>query len=90
MSRLLRLTGWTGSALFALCALPQAITSVTTGSTAGLSSWFLGMWFTGEVLSLVYVLKTVPLRTAAPLLTNYTFNLVCLLVILAVHLRGGV
>lgn len=63
--------GWIGSLLLAICGAPQAWTSYTTKSSAGVSSWFLTLWAVGEVLTLVYVLPTMNI----PLLTNYTINL---------------
>lgn len=70
--------GWTGSILFALCGLPQAIKSVREKNSRGLSWGFLGMWFTGEILTLIYILPKLDL----PLIFNYCFNLFCLLPIM--------
>lgn len=70
--------GWIGSALFAMCGLPQAAQSAREGHSRGLSWLFLLMWFFGEVFTLVYVWP----KMDVPLLANYCTNMVFLLVIL--------
>ena len=60
--------GWIGSILMAFCGLPQAIESYKTKSSRGLSWGFLIMWFSGELLTLIYILPKMDL----PLLFNYT------------------
>jgi uncharacterized protein with PQ loop repeat len=75
---MMELIGWIGSTLFAICAVPQARRSWKLGHSRGLDPWFLWMWFFGEVLTLIYVLPTGML----PLIFNYIFNFLCLLVIL--------
>ena len=70
--------GWVGSALFALCGMPQAIKSAQDGHSEGLSWMFLLMWFFGEVFTLVYIIPKMDM----PLLANYVVNLGFLGVIL--------
>lgn len=68
--------GWIGAILFALCGLPQAWECYRTGNSRGLSWGFLGMWFGGEILTIIYVWP----KGDIPLLFNYFLNLVFLLV----------
>lgn len=70
--------GWLGSILFSMCAVPQVWQCYRQKHADGLSWTFLLMWLTGEVLTAVYVWPT----QQYPLLANYFFNGVCLLVIL--------
>lgn len=71
--------GWIGSVCFSICALPQAIACHKQGHGIGLNAWMLVLWFFGEILSLVYLVNTIILW---PILVNYIFNLLCLVVIL--------
>jgi len=75
--------GWIGSILMAFCGLPQAIESYKTKSSRGLSWGFLIMWFSGELLTLIYILPKMDL----PLLFNYTANLIFLIIIIYYKLR---
>lgn len=80
------LVGWLGAALFSLCAVPQAIKCWRDGNADGLSWTFLLMWFFGEVLTTIYVWPT----QQYPLLANYFFNGMCLLVILYYKVRNAI
>lgn len=75
---------WLGSVLLALCALPQAISSLRTGRADDLCWSFIGMWLTGEILLSIYTLNTGDVA----LLTNYLCNVICLTIICSVKLRG--
>ena len=70
--------GWIGSILLAFCGLPQAIESIKTKSSEGLTWGFIGMWFIGEICTFVYILPTLNL----PLLFNYTANIIFLAIII--------
>ena len=74
----LELIGWVGATMFAMCAVPQAWMCFKQKHAEGISWMFLMMWFWGEVLSFVYVFPSGKL----PLLVNYIFNFLLLLVIL--------
>lgn len=78
--RLIKAIGWVGSACFALCGLPQAIQVVSQGSAVGISPYFIGLWMSGEILSMVYVYYTHGLDK--PLFANYTLNLAFISIIL--------
>lgn len=71
--------GWIGALCLGMCAIPQAIHSWRTKSSAGLSLVFLLLWIGGEVATLAYILLT---TVQLPLIVNYVINLVCLLIIL--------
>ena len=70
--------GWLGSILLAFCGLPQAIESIKTKSSEGLTWGFIGMWFIGEICTFVYILPKMDL----PLLLNYTANIIFLAIII--------
>jgi uncharacterized protein with PQ loop repeat len=70
--------GWLGSILLAFCGLPQAIESIKTKSSEGLTWGFIGMWFLGEILTFIYILPKLDL----PLLFNYTANIIFLSIII--------
>ena len=76
---MMEVLGWIGSALFALCAVPQAWQSWKQKHSDGLSWSFLLMWFFGEVLTIIYVSQK---EDVLPLLANYCFNIILLLIIL--------
>ena len=70
--------GWIGSLLLALCAIPQAIESYKTKSSAGLTWGFISMWFVGEICTFIYIIPKLDL----PLLVNYGANICFLTVII--------
>jgi len=65
--------------MLGLCALPQAIASYRTKDSSGISFLFLLLWLGGEVLTLLYIVGT---SMQLPLIANYLFNILCLIVIL--------
>lgn len=66
--------GWVGSALFAICGLPQALQSIKDGHSRGLNWFFLLAWLGGEIFTIIYILPKMDL----PLLANYAVNLIFL------------
>ena len=70
--------GWLGSILLAFCGLPQAIESIKTKSSEGLTWGFIIMWFLGEICTFIYILPKLDL----PLLFNYTANIIFLAIII--------
>lgn len=77
--------GWISGILFAFCGLPQAIQSIRTGNSEGVSLALLLMWGTGEVLAIIYVLGKHGLDK--PLIFNYALNLVFISIILKYKVR---
>jgi len=77
---LISILGWLGASLLALCGLPAAIDVIGKGTAEGYSQAFIGMWFAGEVLTLIYVI----LRHGfdKPLIFNYGLNLTFISIIL--------
>ncbi len=73
--------GWIGGILFSICALPQVIHTWRTKKTEGLSSWFLIIWFTGEILSFFYVIAKDIMTSIFhfPLYLNYGLNIILIL-----------
>jgi uncharacterized protein with PQ loop repeat len=69
------MTGWLGSIALAVCAIPQAVQSYRTKSSAGINPWFIGLWGLGEACLIIYNWGD------TPLMVNYTVNLVCIAVI---------
>jgi uncharacterized protein with PQ loop repeat len=80
----MELVGWVGAICFAMCAVPQAWQSYKTKSSKGLNAWTLTLWFAGEIFTIVYILGT---TVQLPLLFNYVFNLLCLIVIIYYKIR---
>lgn len=76
---MIEIIGWIGSTLFALCAIPQAWQSWKNKNSNGLTWSFLLMWLFGEILTVIYVSQK---DDVLPLLVNYYFNLVLLLIII--------
>ena len=74
----MEIIGWIGSAMFAMCGLPQAVQSAREGHSDGLSWLFLLMWFFGEIFTMIYVWP----KMDYPLLANYLTNMVFLVIIL--------
>ena len=79
------LIGILGNTLLALCALPQAVKSLRTGSAEDLSWGFLLMWGLGELGATVYALAELDKNPL--LLANYALNMACIAVILGVKLN---
>lgn len=75
--------GWLGALCFSLCALPQAIQSYRQGHSKGLAWSFLLLWLAGEVLTMIYIWP----KMLWPLMVNYIFNLICLLVIIRYKIK---
>ena len=73
---MIKVIGWIGTQLLAWCALPQVISTVKAGTAGDINPMFLAMWGIGEILTLIYVYRTV--GTDWPLLTNYSINLTCI------------
>ena len=76
--------GWIGSILLAFCGLPQAIESYKTKSSEGLTWGFIGMWFIGEIMTIIYILPQMVL----PLLFNYTANVIFLSIIIYYKIKS--
>jgi uncharacterized protein with PQ loop repeat len=76
--------GWTGSILFAICGLPQAIECYRNKNANGLSWGFLLCWFFGELFTMIYIIPKMDM----PLLFNYSLNMVFLIIILYYKIKG--
>lgn len=70
--------GWASALLLALCALPQTIKTVRTGSCEDFSYAFLLLWLGGEMCGLGYVAPS----AAWPLIANYACNIAMISIIL--------
>lgn len=75
--------GYVGGLCFAICAIPEVYASYKRGYS-NMDPYFLGLWFTGEVLTLAYVWPT----ALWPLIMNYTVNLICLVYIIYLKYRS--
>lgn len=71
--------GWIGAICFSVCAAPQAYKSYKEKSSEGISILFLGLWYVGELFTLMYVSLT---TAQLPLIVNYVFNIICILIII--------
>lgn len=69
--------GWIGNILFAICAIPQVYKTFKTKRTNDLSVLFLWLWFSGELLTFIYIvngdIETKDLHL--PLYFNYIVNI---------------
>lgn len=80
---IMQLVGWIGNLMFAFSAVPQAYKCYRQGHAQGLSGGLLYMWLIGEISALSYgIYEQIP----APLIVNYVFNLLCLLIIMRYYL----
>jgi len=61
-----------------LYAIPQCIRSIKRGNSKGLSVWFLGLWLSDKLISLIYVSHLENL----PLIIKYSISLIAVLIIL--------
>ena len=77
---LIKLIGWLGAMCFALCGLPQAMQVLSQGHASGVNPYFIGLWFGGEIFTMIYVYFTRGFDK--PLFFNYTLNLVFISIIL--------
>ena len=76
----MELIGWVGSFLLTFCGVPMAWQSFKEGHSTGVNMIFLQMWLWGEVFTLIYVAAQPELLI--PLIANYIFNIIMILVIL--------
>lgn len=74
----LELIGWISAIAFAICGAPQAYKCYKEGHGEGLAWSFLILWYIGEVFGLIYVIQF----ASAPLIINYTFNVLFVSIIL--------
>jgi uncharacterized protein with PQ loop repeat len=74
----MKMIGWVGAIMFAICAIPQAWTCFKNKNGDGLSWPFILLWIGGELLTYVYIWP----KQDWPLIFNYTVNILCLVVIL--------
>jgi len=70
--------GWIGAISFSICGIPQAWMCFKNKHADGMSMYYLLLWLIGEICTIVYVVPTGNM----PLISNYIFNLVVLLIIL--------
>lgn len=67
-----------GNALLLICSVPQALKSIVSGNSDGISKLMLWMWFAGMLLCLVFFTHA----QMWPNVINYGFNLgVCSVII---------
>lgn len=76
--------GWASTLCFSLCAIPQAWTSYKQKHSDGVSWGLLVLWLLGEIFATIYVLP----KKDAPLLVNYAFNMMFIVVIIYYKIKG--
>ena len=81
---MIEIIGWIGSTLLAICGFPQAWMSYKQGHSDGVSGGLLWCWALGELFTLLYIISI----GNAPLLLNYTCNLISLSVIVYYKIRN--
>jgi len=77
--------GWFGSVLLATCGFPMMYEVCIKKNINAVSKFFLLWWLIGEILLFIYILSQ-PL-ISIPLLFNYGFNCVCILVVFIFIIR---
>jgi len=77
---MIEFVGWFGGLLLTFCGVPMALQSYKEGHSKGINMLFLQMWLWGEIALLVYILFQPILML--PLLVNYLFNIILVLIIL--------
>ena len=77
------LLGWTATALFTLCYIPQIIKTTKTKTVEGLSFWLLLLQFIGNIIALWYA----TLIHQSPLQVKYSLALVFLAICMGAYLR---
>jgi uncharacterized protein with PQ loop repeat len=82
---MLEIIGWIGSALLALCGIPQALKAYKEKHANGVDWTFLAMWGIGEILTLVYVFP----KWHLPLIFNYVFNIIAIGIIVYYKIGGS-
>ena len=75
--------GWVGALALGLCAIPMAWGVHKAGNASSFSALSLGLWLTGEIATIIYIL---PLGKE-PLLVNYLANTICTLVIIKYKIK---
>jgi uncharacterized protein with PQ loop repeat len=75
---LFEIIGWIGSICLAICGIPQAWLSHKEKHSHGISWSFLLLWAFGELFALAYVYD----KLDAPLLVNYSINILIIGIIL--------
>lgn len=81
----IEMLGFAAAVLTTLCWVPQALQTIRTRDTSGISLWTQGIFAAGIVLWLVYGV----LLMSWPLITANAISLCLVLVILAMKLRHG-
>jgi MtN3 and saliva related transmembrane protein len=81
----IELIGFTAAVLTTLCWIPQAVHTIRTRDTSGISLWTQSIFALGIVLWLVYGL----LLMSWPLISANGVSLCLVLVILTMKLRHG-
>jgi len=77
--------GYISAVCLGLCSLPLVVKTVREGHCKGVSGWFLTMWFIGEAFGVTYVVQLGDF----PLMLNYIFNTIVVLIILIYKIRNG-
>jgi len=84
---MIRIIGWIGAICFGLSVLPEAVLTVERGEANAYSPIFLALWLIGELCSLAYACAARPIKPFIPIIANYIFNLICLIIILIYYIR---
>lgn len=79
----MQLVGWLSGILLALCGLPLAYQAWRDGHSRSISNSFLVLWFLGEVFALIYVVS----KSDYPLIFNYLWNIIFLVVVIRYKLK---
>lgn len=76
---IITLLGWLGAGFLTICSFPQGIKVIKEGSSRGLSLLFMWLWFSGELLTFIYICVG---NFSWPLFANYATNLTLSIILL--------
>lgn len=81
--------GWIGSIMFAICGIPQVVSTFRTHDVSGLSFSFILLWFLGEIFSATYLIIDDVKKGSShfPIYFNYVVNLACVSYLLYALIR---
>jgi uncharacterized protein with PQ loop repeat len=76
--------GWTATALFTICYIPQIVKTLRTKKIEGLSFWLLFLQFIANIVALWYA----SLIAQPPLQLKYALALLFLIICMAAYARA--
>lgn len=76
----IEIIGWIATVSLGVCGIPQVVKTFRTKKADDISLLFVGFWLVGEIAGVTY---TILAKKGWPLITNYSFNLTLLLLLIS-------